>query len=846
MYTFANIPVSLREFKQWVLWGYRMRDSIKTKVPLNIAGIPSDAQDSDNQFTFEEVVHMYTDEEFNPEGKRFNGIGFVFKKDGGITGIDLDKCVDKETGKIEEWAQKIIDRFQSYTELSVSGTGVHILIEGKIPGAKNRTGQIEMYDSKRFFTVSGNRIGEVEGVMERQDVLNSFYKEVFPENEKLATIKNESETALSLSDSDIISLLIKEKNGGKWAKLYQEGWKNGESYCQKYPSQSEADAAFCSKLAFYTDDPEQIERIMSKSKLGQREKWENRHDYRDSVIQKALAQQTERYSGTKNSPSKSDSEGQADKVSETSEEWPDIVEFEEYELPEFPTDIFPDWVRDYVEAIAESSQTPVDMAGMLVLAALATCIQRRYVIEIVPEFVEPLCLYVLVAMPPSNRKTKVFSEIIRPIRRYEKYLRSEFEVMSDERKVEIDILKAKEDELKKRMKKGEVDVKHELSTIKSKIKTLQELYPPSLIKQDITAEGLIQALRQNQNRLGILSDESGVLDIASGLYTGGKTNIDIFLKGHTGSDYVYDRKGSEPAYLDRATITLGLAVQNEVLQEFVSKKVMRGRGFIARFLYSVPKSMVGYRKADGLPVPQHVKTNYDNNISKILEWKTGGTVSDEVRNESLVEFVKNEIEKDTIDYDEDAPPQYLCLTEEAQAVYKQFYEDHEPRLHPDKGDLGGVNILEWSGKLVGHLMRIAGLLHVAENIDKPRLPLAVEAFTVKRAIRLGDYLISHARKAFGEASLGNNFEKQKKLLLALLGKIPKEECENKRTKTDIWRLVKGKGFPNSADISKNLLDGLVERGYLRNEYVKRGGKGADSIVYMINPKVYEMTKESGD
>jgi putative DNA primase/helicase len=102
----------------------------------------------------------------------YDGIGFVFKKGGGIVGIDLDGCRNPETGKIASWALEIIRHFNSYTEISPSGSGIHIFVRGNlradvsgwkksldvpeiVPGKKPA---IEIYQHSRFFTFTGQEV----------------------------------------------------------------------------------------------------------------------------------------------------------------------------------------------------------------------------------------------------------------------------------------------------------------------------------------------------------------------------------------------------------------------------------------------------------------------------------------------------------------------------------------------------------------------------------------------------------------------------------------------------------------------------------------------------------------
>lgn len=98
--------------------------------------------------SFAEVVAAYT------EGKG-DGIGFVITADDPYCGIDLDSCVDPLTGEIDPWALEIIEVLDGYTELSPSRTGLHIIVQAKLPEGGRRKGSIEFYDRDRFFTMTG-------------------------------------------------------------------------------------------------------------------------------------------------------------------------------------------------------------------------------------------------------------------------------------------------------------------------------------------------------------------------------------------------------------------------------------------------------------------------------------------------------------------------------------------------------------------------------------------------------------------------------------------------------------------------------------------------------------------
>ena len=146
-----NVPEELRVRPQWVVW--KGVGEKPDKVPYSArTGRKASSTDLMSWSTFEEALEAYEDGEYA-------GLGFVFSSADPYTGIDLDNCVN-EDGEIALWALEIVRHFDSYTELSATGSGLHIIVRGEIPN--RRKGDVEVYSSKRFFTVAGH-IVEVAG-----------------------------------------------------------------------------------------------------------------------------------------------------------------------------------------------------------------------------------------------------------------------------------------------------------------------------------------------------------------------------------------------------------------------------------------------------------------------------------------------------------------------------------------------------------------------------------------------------------------------------------------------------------------------------------------------------------
>lgn len=160
-----NIPQALHDLNQWVVWK-------KDKKPRNArTGTLASVANPSTWSTFQEACDAV-------QKKKASGVGFVFTNDDPYVGIDLDHVIDDD-GQITPYAQDIIDRFDSYTEISQSGHGIHIIIWGKKPKGDCKTKGIEVYDQGRYFALTSNIYQGRDTIQERQGELNSLFIETF-------------------------------------------------------------------------------------------------------------------------------------------------------------------------------------------------------------------------------------------------------------------------------------------------------------------------------------------------------------------------------------------------------------------------------------------------------------------------------------------------------------------------------------------------------------------------------------------------------------------------------------------------------------------------------------------
>jgi len=279
-----NVPEELKALPNWVCYRLESRDGQPkpTKVPYNpITGDHAKANDPSTWTDYETCVAAV-------ECCEHDGIGFEFGS--GYVGIDLDRCRDVETGQIDEWASDIIAHLDSYTEASPSGTGVHIICKGALPPGGRRIGPVEMYETARFFTVTGEHIlGTALTVGERSAELWELHEALFPVEVPDNTSEPGAGPAPSpLTDAEIIQKASLAANGEKFKKLWAGDWQGD------YTSQSEADEALCCHLAFWAGkDADRMDTLFRGSGL-YRKKWE-RNDYRCETISRAINRTAETY-----------------------------------------------------------------------------------------------------------------------------------------------------------------------------------------------------------------------------------------------------------------------------------------------------------------------------------------------------------------------------------------------------------------------------------------------------------------------------------------------------------------------------------------------------------------------
>lgn len=409
---------------------------------------------------------------------------------------------------------------------------------------------------------------------------------------------------------------------------------------------------------------------------------------------------------------------------------------------QFPVECLPESLRKYVVAVSEYSQTSSDMAAMFGVGVLAACLQGKFIVEYSNGHHEPVNLYVLVVAPPAERKSSVLQAMTKYIYQYEE--------------------------------------KHDCR----------------YIADDCTSEALISIMAKNNGIISVISAEGGCFDILMGRYAD-KINIDVWLKSHCGDPIHIDRISRKAEHIAHPALTAILATQPEVLQRIMGNDVLAGRGFLARFCYSIPPSKVGQRVFKTQRIPLEIEDDYREMVYRMLDIAYGDK------------------------------PVILQLSDGAEQMISDLFDKHEKFLRTD-----GQIISDWAGKYISTVIRISGLLHCANaEIIEP----IISGEDMRMAIGIGQYLLDQAEYAYSTMGADINIKKAK----FVLGRIKAKSLKSMK-RSELHQLCRCKFFRSAEDMQETLE--LLERyGYIRMEMPQYRGVGRppDRLI-VVNPAIYAM------
>ena len=477
-------------------------------------------------------------------------------------------------------------------------------------------------------------------------------------------------------------------------------------------------------------------------------------------------------------------------------------------LPVFPAELLPTWVAEQVFAVAEFTQTPIDLAGSLALACLSTASGGWVVVEVRGSWREPTNLYTVVVLPPGSRKSAVFAAMIAPILAAEKALIKRTAPAIIEAEIGSKVATKAAEKAAQAAANADVSVRDtliaEATAAAMDAEAIIVPAKPQLVADDVTSETAAHLLAQQNGRLAVLSPEGGIFATIAGRYSG-TPNLEVFLKGHAGDMMRVGRLSRDAEHVDQPALTMGLAVQPEILRDIANMPGFRGLGLLARILFAIPENTVGRRSVGADPVPEQVAFEYTNTLHDLI-----------------------------LDLARNTEPQVLQLSPEANELVLNIERTVEPRLGP-----GGAwaHIVDWGSKYTGAVIRIAGLLHLAEHLGKA-FGMKIDADTMERASMIGDYYAAHALAAFDDMGADQSTRNARTILAWI-----ERTTTTAFTKREVFRALKSSQLPTAADFDAPLAV-LETHGYLRpieTASPKPTGGRPPSPSYLVHPEVHQPT-----
>ena len=803
-----TIPTDLKALPHWVCWRAVQHGDRIDKVPICAAtGRNASSTDPRTWTTYDRAAMAA----ITQDGL---GLGFMFRQDAGIVGVDLDKCRDADTGVIEPWAEEIVKGLNSYTEVSPSGTGLHVFGRGSLPPGKRKKAKIEAYEHSRFFTMTGQHLPETPTTIEdRTAELTAFHARYLADPQPVAHPRQANGVHRGpLSEEDILTKCRTAKNAAKFEAL----WRGNDS---GYSSQSDADLALLGILKFYTQDSGQLDRLFRQSGL-MREKWDQRRGeqtYGARTIAEALTHVRETYSPHEAPTRRLSVLSVADPG-----EWPEPlpIKAELLRVEPLPLSIIPLPFRAWIKDVSDRMQCPPDFvaAGMLVMAGSiigAGCGIRPKKNDdwmIVPN------LWGGVVGRPSMLKTPAIGEAMKPLEGLEVTAKREFDAVVKDHHAEVEAHKARREALQGDMRqvaKGKSSptghASPTMESLKQEFARLEEPKPPVWRRyktNDSTIEKMGELQADNPRGLLLFRDELIGL-FATWDKDGHESDRAFYLEGWNGvRPYTSDRIGRGTVYVENLCVSLFGGIQPAKLSGYLHA-AMRGHnndGMVQRLQVLVyPDELETWTLADH-PINASAKQTAYQVVQRLakMDFRQYGAFSEE-----------------------GCRIPYFRFADDAQGVFYDWLTELETKLRKDDEPV----ILEHLGKYRSLMPALALEFHLLNLAQDPcPTPSQVSTECAEQAAAWCEYLETHARRVYGMVT---NLTAQAASRLA--GKLEQGALPQKFTVRDVYR--KEWSLLDDRQVIENACEELVSLGWLQEVVTPSAPGQRGKTEYLTSPKV---------
>jgi hypothetical protein len=493
-----------------------------------------------------------------------------------------------------------------------------------------------------------------------------------------------------------------------------------------------------------------------------------------------------------------------DATGEVAAIWPTPVSLEPaitHGVP-FPVDALPPWMGRQVYAVADSFQVAVDLPAMFALGALSTVIMGHVKVRVTgTDWTEHTNLYLTAALPPGAGKTPAFKAMARCVTDLEAELIAEAQQTIREASIKRAVLEkqAKQAFDSAAMKSGTID---QAVKAQADFEALEIPCPPRLLADDATPESLAVVMAEHGGRMALLSDEGDIFDIMAGQYSGqGKsTNLSPYLKGHSAGSIKQDRIGRARVSIAEALLTVCVSTQPRVLAKLGENPELAGRGLSSRFMYCVPRSNVGYRDRYAVLNERDAdaQTTYDEAIKDLgRKWRRYSF------------------------------PVVLNLTVEARDLFLEWDQLLEGELRPGAPL---ASVAEWAMKLRSSVLRLAGLLHVADGASGD-----ITVATMRRVLAVASYWTDHALRV--HATWGAEADAVMRRARQIVTWATKTgEERDSFTVREAYMECRNHDNSLKVDGAIEALERLIDLGWLRADSELVTGRGRKSPTLTVHPQ----------
>ena len=770
----ANLPKALSPLcrqLQWVAWRWVRVNDNWTKPPFRVDQPDRHAANNDpatwgSHYAAVAVVLA---------GKG-HGIGFALTKTK-IGAVDLDCCRDAATGRIDTWAQELLDKApDAYHEVTVSGQGLRIIgttagapVHRKfsIPAGRERAA-VEVYrGATRYITISGLEISRCAKLPNIDVLIDSI------------AVENEQKNGADARKEE-------KKNGFDAAGIFvddiDELIKNGAPETQR----SEAFARVVWSLASQGQTIDEIEKKLRKYPNGIAQKYVGR-------LHKEVERCYEKWRRAR--PTKNEDEG-------ASWAYPDLsfLDDRRSELPPLPLDVLSAGWQEWATNAAHGAGTTVDHVLVPLFGVASSLVGTARRLQASTSWTQPFTLWIAIVGNSGTGKTPGLNVSQRTLARVERNRRHLIGKLRRAHETKIENAKVARKQWQEKVKEA-VDAGRKVPDMPPEAEVPEPFEAPRLFLSNVTIEKLAVLLQARPQGMLVTLDELAGLFLNLSRYSGG-TDREFWLEAWNGEAYRVERMGRPPVDLEHLLVGLAGGLQPDKLARSFDGDA---DGLYARVLFSWPAE-APYRPLTD--VVHEMDPELENVFIRLI---------DLAESEEGKLIVRN-----------------VTLTNDARDVFEVFRQ----LVHRKKDGLDGRE-REWWVKTPAHVLRLAGTLAYLDwaretaGTTMPE-PGRIETRFVTAAVRLvTEYFWPHARAALRQIGLTERHTKARKVLLWLRAeRSPGSELSLK----DIRRDALGQSL--DAEATTKLIEALVQAGWLRRVPIEKDGRGRTPHRWSINPLLW--------